>query len=826
MSNDPSSASAVHLYELGQKSTPDSWLISDWAAGQTNNMNWSDDNVRVAADGSIELVLDRAAAGSSRPWQGGEIQSNEVATTGTWSWTVKAPEMAPGAVFGMFTYKADWKNQPWVEFDFEFVGADTTKVQLNIHMESATGQHIVLKPAALERGIIDLGFDASKGYHAYEVSVTEKEATFYIDGKEVARFSGEDMPGGLWKIGPMKSFVDLWSVSPGQEAWAGKWSDPGRPLVGSISGVDIRPGEYGSTYALSAEEIIAMPDAPEPEDDSASPAETLAPTPTPLPAPLPDPTPAPIVAPVPTPAPAPAPAPAPTPAPDASVLPVVAPRGSIVGKNENDVLNGTSGNDTMFGLDGDDTLDGKAGFDTMYGGKGNDAYHVEHPADETIEWPGGGYDTIRSTISWTLADHVEALILRTAANINGIGNTGDNRIVGNSGSSVLKGLAGRDILEGRGGSDTLVGGSGSDVLIGGTGHDRLTGGGSKDTFRFAQGDGQDIITDFTPRVGELIEVQGYKSCLELRSENGGTRIVLSASDSIFLKGVAVSSLSAQNFLFDGVAPKAISAAANGAILPAEAPRGSIIGDGKNNVLNGGGRKDTILGLEGNDTLDGKGGADTMHGAKGNDTYFVDNLSDKTIEKVGEGYDTVHSTISWTLADHVEQLFLRAGANINGTGNASDNHIVGNGGSNVIKGAGGNDLLEGRGGNDVLRGGAGEDILIGGAGKDSMYGGKDLHCDTFVFNSSPESQPGAQRDVIHDFVSGIDRIALKAIDANIHAGGNQAFTYSGSGPAAHAVWVVKSGSDLLVRADATGDKGADFEVLVSNISSLAGADFLF
>ena len=49
---------AVHLYELGQRYTPDSWLISDWAAGQTTNMSWSDENVRVAAD-SYRLIAYR-----------------------------------------------------------------------------------------------------------------------------------------------------------------------------------------------------------------------------------------------------------------------------------------------------------------------------------------------------------------------------------------------------------------------------------------------------------------------------------------------------------------------------------------------------------------------------------------------------------------------------------------------------------------------------------------------------------------------------------------------------------------------------------------------
>ncbi|WP_299365641.1 family 16 glycosylhydrolase, partial [uncultured Paracoccus sp.] len=278
--NDP----ALDLYELGEPHTADSWLISDWAAGQTSNMSWSDDNVRVAADGTIELVLDAAPEGSSRPWEGGEIQSKEPATTGTWSWTVRAPEMAPGAVFGLFTYKSDWQNQPWVEFDFEFVGADTTQVQLAIHMEDAAGRHIVLEPEAAKRSIIDLGFDAAEGFHTYEVSVTDKDATFYIDGVEVARFSATDMLGDVWQIGPMKSYVDLWSVSSGQEAWAGTWSDPGRPLVASISGADIRPGEYGSNYVPDVDPPVVVPEVPvivepEPGEEPPTPTPTLPPVP-------------------------------------------------------------------------------------------------------------------------------------------------------------------------------------------------------------------------------------------------------------------------------------------------------------------------------------------------------------------------------------------------------------------------------------------------------------------------------------------------------------------------------------------------------------------
>lgn len=213
VANDP----ALSVYDFWQAYPEDGWLMSDWPAGQSNILHWSADNVRVTTEGHVELVLGRAPDGSGFLYQAGEVQSAETAITGTWSWTVRAPEMVPGAVFGLFTYKADWANQPWVEFDFEFVGADTTRVQLNIHMVNEKGEHITLDQHGQKPVFIDLGFDAAEGVHTYEVTVTESGAIFYIDGKIVGEFSGADMPGGVWQIGPMKSYINLWAVQPEQE---------------------------------------------------------------------------------------------------------------------------------------------------------------------------------------------------------------------------------------------------------------------------------------------------------------------------------------------------------------------------------------------------------------------------------------------------------------------------------------------------------------------------------------------------------------------------------------------------------------------------------
>jgi Ca2+-binding RTX toxin-like protein len=156
----------------------------------------------------------------------------------------------------------------------------------------------------------------------------------------------------------------------------------------------------------------------------------------------------------------------------------------------------------------------------------------------------------------------------------------------------------------------------------------------------------------------------------------------------------------------------------------------------------------------------------------------------------------------------------------------DDIIHGLGGQDRIAGQGGNDALYGDGGSDRLIGGAGDDVLAGGAGRDVMVGG--AGADHFVIDALSDSVVGGGRDMIKDFLIGSDKIDLTAIDANGGLGGDQAFTYIGTGAFTHTAGELQAkafGTNTLVSGDVDGNGKADFQILLSGSVALQATDFL-
>ncbi len=144
---------------------------------------------------------------------------------------------------------------------------------------------------------------------------------------------------------------------------------------------------------------------------------------------------------------------------------------------------------------------------------------------------------------------------------------------------------------------------------------------------------------------------------------------------------------------------------------------TLIGNGVDNVLDGGDGNDTLIGGAGNDTLIAIHGNDSLDGGEGIDTAVLGpavsaNLALGTATFGGGGSSTLTS---------IENLI---GSSDNDTliGSASANVLSGGFGEDLISGGDSNDTLNGEGYDDQLNGDAGNDILRGGTGNDTLNGG--------------------------------------------------------------------------------------------------------
>ncbi len=279
-------------------------------------------------------------------------------------------------------------------------------------------------------------------------------------------------------------------------------------------------------------------------------------------------------------------------------------------------LTGSRFDDRLTGNDGNNVLDGGLGNDSMEGGLGNDTYVVNAAGDIVSgEVAGGGTDTVRSSVTWTLQPTLENLTLIGNAAINGSGNAAANAITGNGAANTLNGASGNDTLGGGAGNDRLIGGNGNDRLDGGAGNDTMEGGNGSDTY--VCDSSADIVSEAGTTDGDIDSV--------IASVNWTLGAML---ENLTLTGSATTG--------NG------NAAAN--MLTGNAAANTMNGAAGNDTISGGGGNDTLTGAAGNDQLTGGAGADdfVLASAVGSDTItdFLTGTDDIAVRRavfgIGDG----------------------------------------------------------------------------------------------------------------------------------------------------------------------------------------------
>lgn len=358
---------------------------------------------------------------------------------------------------------------------------------------------------------------------------------------------------------------------------------------------------------------------------------------------------------------------------------------------------GNAMSNALAGNSASNVLNGGEGADTMSGGAGDDVYVVDDSGDVVTEGVGGGVDTVRSSLTWTLGADLENLTLLGTLAVSGTGNAGANVLQGNSANNVLTGGAG---------ADTMLGGAGDDLY-------RVDVAG--DLVIESVNEGIDTVeTVLTWGLAENIErlvltgtgaINGTGNALDnaLTGNNAANRLDGGAGIDTIAGGAGN-----DTYVVDDHGDLVIELTAGGTdtveasvsyLLPAEVERLTLTGAG---AINGTGNAlaNALIGNAAANRINGGTGIDSMTGNGGDDTYVVDSTGDSIIEAINGGNDTVESTISWTLAVNLENLVLVGSGTINATGNSATNVLTGNSAANVLVGAAGADTMSGGDGDDV------------------------------------------------------------------------------------------------------------------------------
>ncbi|BCH25727.1 calcium-binding protein [Mesorhizobium sp. L-8-3] len=498
----------------------------------------------------------------------------------------------------------------------------------------------------------------------------------------------------------------------------------------------------------------------------------------------------------------------------------------IDGDSGNNPLNGTNSGDTIDGKAGNDIINGFGGNDTLIGGDGSDifAYTTREFDNDTITDFQRGVDRIdlsalniadfetlkrfissdslgNAVITFAFYGSTESITLRginqawlTGGNFIFNSSTAARTVEGTNYRDVLFGGNGNDTLNGYSGNDTLSGGAGNDQLHGQEGDDTLIGGAGNDVYLYAARDfDRDTIEGFslTANTDKIdltaLNVADFTTLKRFISSDSLGNAVISLgfygnAESITLKGVAASQLSAANFIFNS-SSTALS-------VEGTSYRDVLFGGNGNDALTGYSGNDVLSGGGGNDQLLGMDGDDTLIGGAGNDVYLYTarDFDRDTIEGFSTASDKIDLSALWvadftTLSRFItndasgnavitlgfygntESITLKgvlkaqlSAANFIFNANPSGVTVEGTGYRDVLFGGNGNDALTGYSGNDTMSAGGGNDRLLGMEGDDTLIGGAGN--DVYLYTARD-----FDRDTIEGFsvAANTDKIDLRALN---------------------------------------------------------------
>ena len=292
---------------------------------------------------------------------------------------------------------------------------------------------------------------------------------------------------------------------------------------------------------------------------------------------------------------------------DGTIVSIINPL-DIVGTTGNDDLSNNLEDATITALGGNDTISNSGANVIIDGGAGKDSIE-NSPGGSRVSINGGdGNDLIYNGGSYDDYWHNGG----SQVSING-GNGNDS--IYNGGSQVT--------IDGGAGKDTITN-SGSNVSIaGGKDNDSISNSGANVLFKYANGDGNDLIREFkstdTLQIGD--GTGRYSS-----QKSGDDIIVTVGNGKITLQGAAglstvnIAGTTSSTMTITDSTPSPVKADSDIKAIDASTRTTAVklTGNELDNTLSGGNGKDTLSGNAGNDRLYGGNGDDKLGGGSGND----------------------------------------------------------------------------------------------------------------------------------------------------------------------------------------------------------------
>ncbi len=198
--------SGTSFVENFDRIDPQVWYVSDgWDNGAHQNCTWSKKQVAVE-NGVLELTFEQRKAGK-RNYVCGEVQTHKRFGFGTYEARIRTAE-GSGLNSAFFTYIGPTDKKPHDEIDFEVLGKDSGKVQVNQYISAKGGNE----------KLVDVAGGANAGFNDYAFVWEQGRLRYYLNGALVQDVTD---PAKI-PVNAQKIFFSLWGTDT-LSGWMGKF---------------------------------------------------------------------------------------------------------------------------------------------------------------------------------------------------------------------------------------------------------------------------------------------------------------------------------------------------------------------------------------------------------------------------------------------------------------------------------------------------------------------------------------------------------------------------------------------------------------------------